>query len=383
MKVSIQNFQSIKDLSFEIKGFTTIVGRGGIGKSAIIRAIRGALRNTKGDYFIRNGADTCQVILEEEGKFRIEWEKGKGNKYVVNDTRLESVGQSIPKEVQDCGFRVLDVLGKEFTPQIADQFNPLFLLTETGGTRAEVLADVSRINVLNQALALMEKDRKSAVSEGKSQKLKLEDVEAKLLKFQDLAVVKTLYANLQGVEANLEKYRQILNKLNKLHDQITQVGAVITQLSKVATLEIPNSDLSEAIRVTAGLAQHHIEIERHSLLVSQLSNSSGIQVPSQDYTKQIHDLDRLNAIRSAFLKVKDLLGKKPEFVALPTMDLSQSFTELKAMQTAAKSITQVTTSVNTLSEDISKICSQIETTEEEIKLIKTTNECPLCGASNA
>ena len=47
-KVNIKNYQSIKDVSFEVDGFTVIIGKNNIGKSAIIRALEAPLANQAG-----------------------------------------------------------------------------------------------------------------------------------------------------------------------------------------------------------------------------------------------------------------------------------------------------------------------------------------------
>ena len=41
MKVHIQNYQSLKDVEFEVKGLTVITGQNNTGKSACARALCG------------------------------------------------------------------------------------------------------------------------------------------------------------------------------------------------------------------------------------------------------------------------------------------------------------------------------------------------------
>ena len=48
MQVKIENYQSIKEADFEVKGLTAITGANNTGKSACARAIAGAFSNAHG-----------------------------------------------------------------------------------------------------------------------------------------------------------------------------------------------------------------------------------------------------------------------------------------------------------------------------------------------
>ena len=54
-EVEVRNFQSVEHAVFRIEGFTALVGRSNIGKSALVRAVKAALTGATGTDFVRHG----------------------------------------------------------------------------------------------------------------------------------------------------------------------------------------------------------------------------------------------------------------------------------------------------------------------------------------
>lgn len=67
MKISIRNFQSIKNADIDIEGVTIITGKTNGGKTAIIRAIDEAVFNNGDDSHVRAGTDESSVSIEDAG----------------------------------------------------------------------------------------------------------------------------------------------------------------------------------------------------------------------------------------------------------------------------------------------------------------------------
>src|SRR5277367_3768831 len=154
-EVEVTNFQSIEHAKFVIEGYTALVGRSNIGKSAIVRAVKAALTGASGTSFVRHGpncarrlkdAKKCQckatVRIKREG-FDLLWEKGDSdNRYTFNGQVNDSVGQGTPTFLQ-AGFAPIKIGDDKELLQVADQFDPIFLLNKTGGAVADVLSDVA------------------------------------------------------------------------------------------------------------------------------------------------------------------------------------------------------------------------------------------------
>src|SRR6187401_3651056 len=103
MKISIRNFQSLGKVDLDVEGLTVLVGASHRGKSALIRAVEGALFNKPGNYFVRNGTKEADVTLSSVpdatgGTHWVHWVKGisGGAKYWVDNEPYSKVGTSTP-----------------------------------------------------------------------------------------------------------------------------------------------------------------------------------------------------------------------------------------------------------------------------------------------
>ena len=146
MKVTVKNFQSIKEAELEVNGFTVITGANNSGKTALMRAIKGAFQNTKGTAFVRHGEDRCRVEIEfEDGSFA--WEKGKGKPAYEIDGKVVNPGKTIPDEVSALGVRPIKAgPAGDVWPQIAPQFTgQVFLVDKHGSALAEAVAATSKL----------------------------------------------------------------------------------------------------------------------------------------------------------------------------------------------------------------------------------------------
>lgn len=110
IQVDLRNFQSISKAELEfVQGINVIVGQSNSGKSAIIRAIKGAILNPKGSQkFIKHGEDKLLVSIKYLDN-DINWTRtNKESKYEVNGEKYLKVGNSnLTKIIDKSGF-VLD-----------------------------------------------------------------------------------------------------------------------------------------------------------------------------------------------------------------------------------------------------------------------------------
>jgi hypothetical protein len=156
--VRVQNVQSVEDATIVIEGFTVISGPNNSGKTAVLRAIKGAFTNAPAGSLVRHGADHLTVDIDFGDGNTLCWKKGaKINQYTVNGKVLDNVGRGVPAEVEALGIRYMQAGTEKVWPQIAEQFTGvLFLVGSTGSTVAEAIADVDRVGRLSSALKLAE-----------------------------------------------------------------------------------------------------------------------------------------------------------------------------------------------------------------------------------
>lgn len=153
--VAIQDFQSIENVVLELDRLTVITGHSNAGKSSIVRALSAALFNWSGSSFVREGAETSRVTLQFGAGAEVSWTKPRkgGARYdLLTDAGsavITRVGRETAPEIQAItGVWEVECEGVREAPQIDSQFSPPFLLAETGGAAAKLLAKVSKLDVL-------------------------------------------------------------------------------------------------------------------------------------------------------------------------------------------------------------------------------------------
>lgn len=165
MKAIIRNFQSIKDQTLKIAGFTVLSGRSNLGKSAVIRAIEGALFGIPGDYFIRDGAKQCGVGLGFSD-LKLKWLKvktgaaapGRETQLDLNDVKHTKLGRDHGTLTEPFGFKEIRTQYTRLRPQVASQMDPIFLIGENDSSVAEVFKLLGRVDVVTDAQKLARRD---------------------------------------------------------------------------------------------------------------------------------------------------------------------------------------------------------------------------------
>lgn len=164
--VHIHDFQSLSDVRLALHpAVTVIVGPNDAGKSAILRAISAALYNRAGGAFVRRGRPACSVELRF-GDATLVWEKPSkggarytltaGDGAVLEATRAEA--EMTPEIEAVTGVRELRGDGIRARLNVIDQFADTFLLADTGGQAARLLALVSHLDRLVTAQVEAKRD---------------------------------------------------------------------------------------------------------------------------------------------------------------------------------------------------------------------------------
>lgn len=179
MKLSIKNFQSIASSELDFRGFTCIVGKSNLGKSALLRALRTVLFNDMHPTYIRNGASEAALtvafdvlplptidpatLAEQAGTWH--FQRGKTtNTFTAlypDGTRKEfpKVGKDTPPELQDLGFFELQSSRDEtFNLNFQAQLDPLFAVTLLPTSLTSMLNSLFKIDRFERAGRAMATD---------------------------------------------------------------------------------------------------------------------------------------------------------------------------------------------------------------------------------
>ena len=244
VKVRVRNFQSIKDATLDIQGFTVVTGPNNSGKTAFMRAIRGAVQNTKGSAFVRQGSASTEVDLTFDDGHTLTWKKGAAKSkirptYIVDGGDPIYPGASVPDEVRALGIRPIKANGKDIWPQIAAQFHQVFLIDEPGSALAEAVADVERVGQLNEALTSAKKEHTKASSVLEVRRTDVDTLTKELAGFDGLDDVEVEVRAAETDLARAAKIRKAAEGVVALQARLQGAEAFVESLEGVEQIRLP------------------------------------------------------------------------------------------------------------------------------------------------
>jgi hypothetical protein len=392
LKVEIRDFQSISHVVVDVDGFSALVGRSNIGKSAVVRAVKAALTGAPADAFVRHSAECprgtkgaksckcfCSVRITTEG-FDLLWEKGDTvNRYVFNAVEYTAVSRGTP-----------DFLLKDFAPvklgdekeiiQISDQFRPIFILDKTGTVVADVLSDVVKLDQINVAIRLAEKDRKDAAATRKVREKDVGDLSLALSSYDGLDPVVDRVQGVEAVSLAFDAKQLELDQLDRYIETVFGLVSRIKALNQGCQVQVPVVDTAfeEANRLST-LVRLDTSLKDRQTLVSRLAPVESVDVPTPD-SVPVGDMllklfvwaNKLDALRDFFN-----LSKIASTLEVPSLEpastvhslLSQLATWHHKVESAVNMITKLEGAV--AKADLAEI--------EVLKDFQTLGVCPTCS----
>jgi len=174
-RLELKNFQSIKNITLDFKGFTVIKGQNDIGKSAIVRAVNSILYNDFKENYVRINKPKREkteikfekLLSEKEKQFSIQLIKSStGITYIINGEELRGkqlAKDAIKEELKKNGFgNFLDehnlsdfsVLKRNKLGNIAitNQNDQLYLLNNTSNENNKIISYIFQANIINNAI---------------------------------------------------------------------------------------------------------------------------------------------------------------------------------------------------------------------------------------
>lgn len=312
-KISIENFQSIKKVDFEVKGLTVIIGKNNIGKSAIIRAINAALNNQTGNNFIRKGTKETKVTIDYKDLV-IKWIKSKNSAsynitgYSEPFTKLSG---AVPKPILDAGFQNIQIGEHKFYPLITSQFDPLFLINKRGSIITEVLANLYQIDILSTADDLCQKVIRSNKSLLKTRESDLKNAQEKLEQFKDFTEIKETVKSLVKKETEIENLHLEIQEINLYEEKIKKLLESISHLKKTKDIKIPKiTDCEKVISELPWLQNTDDKYQKSLAIIKKLKNVSKVTIPEiSKCEKLISELPWIQDIDNKHNKSTSLIKK--------------------------------------------------------------------------
>jgi energy-coupling factor transporter ATP-binding protein EcfA2 len=348
INIEVKGFQSIEDLNLALDGFTAIVGRSNIGKSALVRALKCALTNAEGVNFVRHGLDcaralrgvkTCKcaasVHIVMDG-FNLLWEKGDSvNRYLFNGKKYDKPGKGIPEFLLNDGLAPVKVGDAAKSIQIADQFYPLFLLDQSGGVVAETISDVSRLDRVSKATKLVEKDRRDLQGTKKIREADVDKLRIRLCAYEGLDDALHRVGDLEGQYEIIEAKEVKLEVIKGFILKLKELALRIRSLASVESVKVPAIDAVDQLgQKVDQLIKFSDEYSRRAEIVSNLEWVEDLEGRVPDITpvstlnlkvdqliKFSDEYSRRAEIVSNLEWVEDLEGRVPDITPVSTLNL--------------------------------------------------------------
>ena len=416
VKVRIQNYQSIEDIKFEVAGFTTITGKTNIGKSAIMRALSGALLNKPVVNLVRTGAKSCSVQLSSE-QWGLLWEKAeKGlNRYTIDGKaeRLENVGQRQPEPVSVMGFSSVRIGDRDLYPWYASQWTPVFLLDEGGPTVTQFISEISGLDVLQNAISLSLKGKKKALDGLKSASSEAEKLRAKLEKIGKLNEFTTMVKELDSQAESILQYEVRISRGSVLLEEIETALASIDTLDPVQDISVPQNGMGDKIALTLSMNRRLFKLEEAAKAVIALHGKSadvpeppkmehGVWAKIQKYAgvdklkssvaalepvakvllpphpnqAEINRLKKAGAIRAQIDKLKKSVSALSSKMAIPVSPNSADIAKVVKGKVVLSEMEKARSDIDQLNLALCQINPDLNDVLEELKKIPS---CPTCS----
>lgn len=367
MLIKVENFQSIKKTELEVKGLTVITGENSIGKSALARAFNGVFTNLRGNAHVRNGESHSSVSVAFEDGNEVLWEKGKKvNKYLVNGKEIAKVGSGVPDEVKDLGVRAVEVDGKDLYPQMAKQFQSIFLIDLPPSALSSALSDVEVIQQLEKASAQARSEIRDIKSRMKVKREDLELAQNNLQLYEDFD-----YSKLENYEQSKEKKEEVeqnLEDVEKLNKKRVILSKAHTILSEVDHVKVPQQNFEKFNKIDEAVnlrrKRNKLEIARGIIEVGLLSYSPP-QVPQ---VENIDELENLLIRRNKILKEISLLESIQKLSHIE--EFKDNSDIIKTMEKRGK----LQWGIILAQKEINKISKELTQVQELI----LEEECPVC-----
>ena len=378
VRVRIRDFQSIGDLELDVSGFTCVTGPTNIGKSAIIRAISGALLGSPVVGDVRRGSRFCSVEMRSDG-WSLKWEKGERgvNRYWIpseSEQALDKVGQGQIPQVAALGFGSVKIGQDVVQPWFATQFEPVFLMNKSGPAVTDFLSEVSRLKVLQDGITINVRNRRRLLDRARIREEdaeKLRGREAAFGKVQDMVQLKA------DLEAQMESIREYGERISELQDFLNAIDAeagAIGLLRGVRELKVPPDPASGPMESLRHVVRSYGVLESEAAAILALRPAETVEVPEgEGLGAEVRRLSRATDLMGRLSSERAAVDALSGEVGVP--DAPEVPSGLRRLAELADASESLRKEVGRLEEELGSAEAEFLEVQEEIDSIPV---CPTC-----
>lgn len=369
MKVNIKNYEIIEDAELEFEnGLNIIVGETNEGKSSVFRAIKSAVFNELGDYFIRMGESQTEVLIED-GEDEVKWTKRQNKSpstvYEINGERFSKVGRTQFEKVAD----VLNIKEIKLTSNEKERVNfwkqmkyP-FLLDKSSSQLFEFLSLSSEDDNLTKIIKEMNSD--------------LGDIESKIDKKE--AKVDTL----KDVIDNEEEYLDSKEGFEDIYEEILDLESDYHDYEELEDICKSLDNLNKKFRKFKDIKERSDELmENINPLIKDCEDMLDV------YDKLGSKIKYLNKLIGNKNKMIQRVRKVDSFIdSVDLKSLKENIEEYSNLERKFEELNNLLTDIGKLKNNRRHWVDKIKKNRNKIEKIKKVMEeefevCPLCGSTD-
>ena len=403
--VDIENFQSMKKLSFKFKGFVSITGNNNIGKSAIMRSINSLIFNTFQDNYPRIGTKKTTIKfghVEEGNDYWVTMTyASKKISYTFWDgesfTGKRLAYDNIKSKIEKIGFKYLDIgkMYKNWKSDTKDQVDRLYVSTQhdklylvgaKSNDSEKIFNFLFNAEAVAQAILSVIYDIREKKSELVSKQNEIEETKQELEKNElllKLAIIKykqTLDHDINEAKASLENHKQkiksIKSNLSHIEELESKINIYVSNIKKISslssdqvsmktlksTVNFYNNVITQAENLIKNIFEYQVKykkIEERIVLDNNIQSYKTVKVKTQ---KGLEYIDKL---------IRKVLKYKNGVEYLQNHSKKNAIVSANDIYT--KAINIVSKMVETLEKHISRYLSIKRYQESQIEYEKNKN----------
>jgi len=384
IEVEIINYESIAHTKIQIEGFTTLVGKNYLGKSATIRAINAALTNKDGTNFIRWGETFCEVHIKYPGMDILWHKEDKKSFYIINGAEYTKLGKGDPPaEILNAGFKPLVIGDQKINLNYAVQFFPLFLVDKRDTKTADILTSVYGLDRIYKAIDLCNKEQRANINLLRIREKDLQIISNSLKKYEKFPDVIKKIPIIKAKKKDIDQNKTEISIIKQWEKEITDLFKINKRLAPILNLELPKSNkVKENILEFRKLNKYQNELEELDNYITNRSSIELVILPGDKASKiksLIIEYKRICTWEKAYTQINNEIAKleKIKNISLPSTSNTINIEEIKKIQNMYNDLKR---NAKEMKEIESLLQSIKEKTDIKEKELNSFDICPLCGA---
>lgn len=231
-EIGIRNFQSLKKINLKLGKLTVIVGPSSSGKTAVFRALKVILNNSRTSSFITDGEKQATLMVSSPDGALAYARGSAGAAYTValpgaEPAHYTKLGGGVPAAVSA-------LLGVSTELSLAGQFDKPYLLDSSGAEIAKILGELTNVSVIFEAAKESNKRRLQVNATLKLREQDFATIVEKVQEFKDLperikklAQAEDAYEAAQSLDARIVRLQILISEIELAQSALIKTEVVV------------------------------------------------------------------------------------------------------------------------------------------------------------